>query len=87
LTDYPGAYQRFPVRKASKQLDRCQLSARANQLGKCRQDTELKGAGPEQEGKRGKILFTAALGNGLGGAVPEAVPAAWFSEILFDGLR
>jgi hypothetical protein len=56
-------------------------------LGKCRQDTELKGAGPEQEGKRGKILFTAALANGLGGAVAEAVPAAWFSKILFDGLR
>ena len=48
---------------------------------------ELKRARPQQESKGGKILFPAALGNGLTGAVPNAIVAAWFSEVLFDGLR
>ncbi len=87
LAGSAGADECLAVREPSEQLDRCQLSARSDQLGKGRQDAQLKRAGSQQEGKGGKVLFAAALGNGLAGAIPKAVAAAWFSQVLFDGLR
>jgi hypothetical protein len=44
-------------------------------------------AGSKQESKSGKILFAAALGNGLEGPISKAIAAAGFSQILFDRLR
>src|SRR5512134_918057 len=87
LSSRAHANERFPVGKPPKQLDRGQLGAGANQLGKGGQDTQLKRAGLKQEGKGGKILFAAALRDGLTSPVTKAVSAAWFSEVLFDGLQ
>ena len=62
------------------------MSARADQLGEGGKDAELKRVSMEQQGKRREVLLSAPLGNGLVGSITEAVPAAWFAEVLCNRL-
>ena len=62
------------------------MCAGPDQLWKRGEYTQLERAGPKEQRKRGEILLTAALGDGLTGTISKAIPAARFSEVLFDGL-
>lgn len=86
LADGADADQRLSVGKPTEQLYRYQLGAGTDQLREGGKHAELKGIGMEQESKRGKVLLPAALGNSLASPVAKAVPAAWFTEVLLDGL-
>ena len=63
----------FAVGTPLQYLHREELSHRSNELGQCRQHTQLERACMKEQGKSGKVLLPASLRDGLAGTVPEAV--------------